>query len=99
MPPTDWPPWVVMWTLATAVFAGCKWMTWARTQAPDVSAGRQVAYLFAWPGLGRLTYDSVQARDYPVLQGAVLFVAALFLLVNLVVDVLYARLDPRISVR
>ena len=51
MPPTDWPPWVVMWTLATAVFAGCKWMTWARTPAPDVSAGRQVAYLFAWPGL------------------------------------------------
>jgi peptide/nickel transport system permease protein len=58
-----------------------------------------VEVLFAWPGIGRLTYDSVQARDYPVLQGAVLFVAALFLLINLLVDVLYARLDPRISVR
>lgn len=57
-----------------------------------------VEVLFAWPGIGRLTYDSVQARDYPVLQGAVLFVAALFLLINLLVDVLYARLDPRISV-
>ena len=58
-----------------------------------------VEVLFAWPGIGRLTYDSVQARDYPVLQGAVLFVAALFLLINLLVDVLYAKLDPRISVR
>ncbi|SCG55366.1 ABC transporter permease [Micromonospora halophytica] len=58
-----------------------------------------IEVLFAWPGVGRLTYDAVQARDYPVLQGAVLLVAALFLLTNLLVDVLYARLDPRISVR
>lgn len=58
-----------------------------------------VEVLFAWPGLGRLTYDAVEARDYPILQGAVLFVAALFLLVNLLVDLLYARLDPRISVK
>ncbi|GAA2468939.1 ABC transporter permease [Terrabacter carboxydivorans] len=58
-----------------------------------------VEVLFAWPGLGRLTYDAVEARDYPILQGAVLFVAALFLLVNLLVDLLYARLDPRISIR
>ncbi len=58
-----------------------------------------IEVLFAWPGVGRLTYDAVQARDYPVLQGAVLLVAALFLLVNLLVDVLYARLDPRIRVR
>jgi len=58
-----------------------------------------VEVLFAWPGVGLLTYDAVQARDYPVLQGAVLFVAALFLLVNLVVDLLYGVLDPRISVR
>ncbi|EEP70156.1 binding-protein-dependent transport system inner membrane component [Micromonospora sp. ATCC 39149] len=58
-----------------------------------------IEVLFAWPGVGRLTYDAVQARDYPVLQGAVLFVAALFLLMNLLVDVLYARLDPRIGAR
>jgi peptide/nickel transport system permease protein len=55
-----------------------------------------VEVIFAWPGLGRLTLDAVQARDYPVLQGAVLLVAALFLAVNLVVDVLYAAADPRI---
>jgi peptide/nickel transport system permease protein len=58
-----------------------------------------IEVLFAWPGIGRLTYDAVQSRDYPVLQGAVLLVAALFLLVNLLVDILYAKLDPRISVR
>jgi peptide/nickel transport system permease protein len=58
-----------------------------------------IEVLFAWPGVGRLTYDAVQARDYPVLQGAVLFVATLFLLTNLLVDVLYARLDPRITLR
>ncbi|MFI2714684.1 ABC transporter permease [Micromonospora sp. NPDC018662] len=58
-----------------------------------------IEVLFAWPGIGRLTFDAVQARDYPVLQGAVLLVAALFLLVNLLVDVLYARLDPRITVK
>lgn len=57
-----------------------------------------VEVLFAWPGVGLLTYDAVQARDYPILQGAVLFVAALFLLVNLCVDILYGVLDPRISV-
>ncbi|OWV01351.1 glutathione ABC transporter permease GsiC [Micromonospora wenchangensis] len=58
-----------------------------------------IEVLFAWPGVGRLTYDAVQARDYPVLQGAVLFVATLFLLMNLLVDVLYARLDARITLR
>lgn len=57
-----------------------------------------VEVLFAWPGVGLLTYDAVQSRDYPVLQGSVLFVAALFLMVNLCVDILYGVLDPRISV-
>ena len=55
-----------------------------------------VEVIFAWPGLGRLTLDAVNARDYPVLQGAVLLVAALFLLINLLVDLLYAAVDPRI---
>jgi peptide/nickel transport system permease protein len=49
--------------------------------------------------LGRLTFDAVSARDYPVVQGAVLLVAALFLLVSTAVDLLYARIDPRISIR
>lgn len=58
-----------------------------------------VEVIFAWPGLGRLTYDAVLARDYTVVQGAVLLVAAIFLAANLVVDLLYAIIDPRIRVR
>jgi peptide/nickel transport system permease protein len=55
-----------------------------------------VEVVFAWPGLGRLLYNAVAARDYPVIQGAVLLMAALFLLINLIVDALYAVADPRI---
>jgi peptide/nickel transport system permease protein len=55
-----------------------------------------VEVVFAWPGIGRLTYTAVAARDYPLIQGAVLLIAALFLLINLIVDVLYAVVDPRI---
>jgi peptide/nickel transport system permease protein len=69
--------------------------------------GVQLAYLlsgvvvvevvFSWNGLGLLALQSVESRDYPVLQGAVLLFAFFFLLINLVVDLLYAYLDPRIS--
>lgn len=58
-----------------------------------------VEVIFAWPGIGRLTLDAVEARDYPVMQGAVLMFATVFLVVNLLVDLLYAALDPRISYR
>ncbi|MEZ4867763.1 MAG: ABC transporter permease [Caldilineaceae bacterium] len=56
-----------------------------------------VEVIFAWPGLGRLTLDSVLRRDYAMVQGAVLCIALTFALVNLVVDLLYVYLDPRIS--
>lgn len=69
--------------------------------------GIQLAYLlsgvvvveivFTYPGLGDLAYQAVLDRDYPVLQGAVLLFAFFFLVVNLIVDLIYARLDPRIS--
>jgi len=52
--------------------------------------------VFAWPGIGRLLVDSIFARDYPVVQGVVLFFSLSFVLVNLFVDILYAYLDPRI---
>lgn len=55
-----------------------------------------VEVVFAWPGLGRLVYDSVATRDYPMLQGAILLIAAIFLVINLIVDILYAVIDPRI---
>ncbi len=53
--------------------------------------------VFSWPGVGRLMVDSILARDYPVVQGAVLLLAVFFVLINLVVDVIYAFLDPRIT--
>ena len=55
-----------------------------------------VESVFAWPGLGRLLLDSIQARDFPVIQGAVLVFTLGLVLVNLVADLLYAYVDPRI---
>jgi len=52
--------------------------------------------LFSLPGVGRQTRDAIFQRDYPVLQANILFLALVFLMVNLLVDLLYARLDPRI---
>ena len=52
--------------------------------------------VFGWPGLGRLLVDSIFARDYPVVQGLVIVFALMFALVNLVVDLLYERIDPRV---
>ncbi|MEX1163493.1 MAG: ABC transporter permease [Nitriliruptor sp.] len=55
-----------------------------------------VEVVFSWPGIGRYALDAVNGRDYPALQGSVLVIAAGFLLVNLLVDLLYGKLDPRI---
>jgi peptide/nickel transport system permease protein len=52
--------------------------------------------IFAWPGVGRLVVDAIFARDYPIVQGAVLVIALVFVVVNLLVDLSYAYLDPRI---
>jgi peptide/nickel transport system permease protein/oligopeptide transport system permease protein len=52
--------------------------------------------VFAWPGLGRLIVDSIRARDYPMIQGAILVFGLLYILVNLAVDIIYAYVDPRI---
>jgi peptide/nickel transport system permease protein len=52
--------------------------------------------IFAWPGLGRLLYDATLARDYPLLMGIFLFVAVSVLLANLVTDIAYTFLDPRV---
>jgi ABC-type dipeptide/oligopeptide/nickel transport system permease component len=53
--------------------------------------------IYSLPGLGRLMVDSILSRDYPVVQAGALFIAVVFVLVNLAVDILYAALDPRIS--
>jgi peptide/nickel transport system permease protein len=53
--------------------------------------------VFAWPGVGRMTVEAVFGRDYPLIQGCVLIFALGFVLTNVVVDLLYGMLDPRIS--
>jgi glutathione transport system permease protein len=55
-----------------------------------------VEKVFTWPGLGRLLVDSVEMRDYPVLQALVLLFSLEFILINLIVDVLYGVIDPRV---
>jgi peptide/nickel transport system permease protein len=52
--------------------------------------------VFALPGLGRLTVDAILHRDYPVIQGMILVVSAMYVMVNLFIDLAYAFLDPRI---
>lgn len=52
--------------------------------------------VFAWPGLGKLTVDAIFARDYPIVQGAVLTTALLFVVINLLTDIAYTFLDPRV---
>jgi peptide/nickel transport system permease protein len=52
--------------------------------------------VFNLPGLGRLTVDAVLARDYPVIQGVILLFSAIYILINLAVDVSYTIFDPRI---
>ena len=53
--------------------------------------------LFAWPGLGRLVLDSILKRDYLLVQGSVMFLLVIFVIVNLIVDVTYGLLDPRVG--
>ena len=55
--------------------------------------------IFGWPGLGRLIVQGIMRRDFPVIQGAVLFMAVTFVLVNLIVDISYGFIDPRIRLR
>ena len=58
-----------------------------------------VEIVFSRPGLGRLVYDAIAARNYPVLQGSVLVVVLLFVVTNLLVDLSYSAIDPRIRRR
>jgi ABC-type dipeptide/oligopeptide/nickel transport system permease component len=52
--------------------------------------------IFSWPGIGRLTLQAISSRDYPLLQGCILVIALSYVLVNLLTDVLYAVVDPRV---
>jgi peptide/nickel transport system permease protein len=61
-----------------------------------ITAAILVETVFAWPGVGRLVYESIVFRDFPVVQAVVLMTAGFVILTSLVVDILYAYLDPRI---
>jgi peptide/nickel transport system permease protein len=61
-----------------------------------VNVAAVVEVVFAWPGIGRLLYEGITFRDFPIVQGVVILGGAMIVLVNLVVDILYAVIDPRI---
>jgi ABC-type dipeptide/oligopeptide/nickel transport system permease component len=58
-----------------------------------------VETVFGWPGIGRLLVDAITKRDYPLVQAAILFITTIFVLINLLVDLSYIYLDPRIRLR
>jgi peptide/nickel transport system permease protein len=66
-------------------------------QAGMLLAGAIVTeMIFSWPGLGRLTFQAISARDYPLVQGCILTIALTYIFINLVTDLLYSVVDPRI---
>jgi ABC-type dipeptide/oligopeptide/nickel transport system permease component len=56
-----------------------------------------IEVVFSWPGIGRATYQAVLVRDYPMLQGAFLVFTLTIVILNLLADLLYVKLDPRIT--
>jgi peptide/nickel transport system permease protein len=63
-----------------------------------LAGGVLTEIVFAWPGLGRLMYDSIYTRDYPVLMGMFILISLGVILANLVTDIIYSVLDPRIRI-
>lgn len=62
-----------------------------------VAGAIQIESVFSWPGLGKAIFDAVGRRDYPVLQGAFLLIAVAVIFANLIADLLYSYLDPRVQ--
>ena len=56
-----------------------------------------VETVFSYPGIGRLVFNAINQRDIPVVQASVILLAVIFILLNLIVDLVYARLDPRVK--
>ena len=72
-------------------------MTVLALQSSVVFSGAVVTEtVFSWPGIGRFALQAISTRDFPVIQGTVLILTAFVVLVNLIVDLAYAYLDPRI---
>lgn len=80
--------------------AGIPVLTVAGIQVASLLGGAVIVeQIFALPGVGRYIYEAIQNRDYPVVQGVTLVLATIFVLVSLLVDILYAVLDPRLRTR
>lgn len=80
--------------------AGIPVLTVAGIQIASLLGGAVIVeQIFALPGVGRYIYEAIQNRDYPVVQGVTLVLASIFVLVSLIVDILYAVLDPRLRHR
>lgn len=56
-----------------------------------------VEYIFNWRGLGKLTIEALEMNDLPVVMGSILFIALLFVVINIIVDIVYVKLDPRVK--
>ena len=69
------------------------------TFAALVSEAVVTETVFSLPGIGRLVVQSILRRDYPVIQGVILIIVVLYIIINLLVDLAYARLDPRVSLK
>ena len=90
------PEWKIVWkhTLRNALIPV---LTFSGTYfAAFITGAILVETVFAWPGVGRLVYDSIIWRDFPVLQSLILLIATVVIVVNLMIDILYAYIDPRI---
>jgi ABC-type dipeptide/oligopeptide/nickel transport system permease component len=61
-----------------------------------INAAVIIEVIFAWPGIGRLLYEGIFQRDFPLVQGVVILAGCMIVLINLVIDILYAYIDPRI---
>ena len=73
-------------------------LTITALQAATILRGAVVTEtVFAWPGIGKIAIDAVYARDFPLVQAAVMLMGVVFLAVNLLVDLIYVALDPRIT--
>ena len=69
---------------------------WGTSVAGLLSGTLLVEVIFSWPGIGRLLVQSINARDYPMVQGLVILFAVIYTVMNLLIDLLYPLLDPRI---
>jgi peptide/nickel transport system permease protein len=86
----------VIWRHAVRNALSPQLTSFGLTLAFAVTGAVLVEAVFSWPGLGQLAYQAMLSRDYPLIQGTVLLVAVIVIAANLLVDVLYAYVDPRI---